>query len=92
MPSKPRTKPEKGRSEKGKSDGGRPRKEKPCSICARGIEYIDYKDLALLKQFLNERAKIKARRTSGACASCQKHISAAVKNAREMALIPYTTR
>ena len=92
MPSKSRTKPEKGKAEKGKSDGGRPRKEKPCPICARGIEYIDYKDLALLKQFLNERAKIKARRTSGACASCQKHISAAVKNAREMALIPYTTR
>ena len=71
---------------------GRPRKAKPCPICSRGIEYIDYKDLALLKPFLNERAKIKARRTSGACASCQKHLSAAVKNAREMALIPYTTR
>ncbi len=92
MPSKPRTKSDKGRSEKGKADGGRPRKEKPCSICARGIEYIDYKDLALLKPFLNERAKIKARRTSGACASCQKHLSAAIKNAREMALIPYTSR
>ena len=85
MPSKPRTKSK-------KSDGGRPRKDKPCPICARGIEYIDYKDLALLKPFLNERAKIKARRTSGACAACQKHLAAAVKNAREMALIPYTTR
>ena len=89
MPSKPRTS---SKDRKGRSDGGRPRKEKPCSICARGIEYIDYKDLALLKPFLNERAKIKARRTSGACASCQKHLSAAIKNAREMALIPYTTR
>ncbi len=70
----------------------RPRKAKPCPICSQGIEYIDYKDLSLIKPFLNERAKIKARRTSGACAKCQKHIAAAVKNAREMALIPYTTR
>ncbi|MFZ9992992.1 MAG: 30S ribosomal protein S18 [Opitutales bacterium] len=70
----------------------KPRKEKPCPICSQGIEYIDYKDLVLLKPFLNERAKIKARRTSGTCAACQKHLAAAIKNAREMALIPYTTR
>ncbi|MEX0869305.1 MAG: 30S ribosomal protein S18 [Nitriliruptoraceae bacterium] len=70
----------------------KPRKAKPCPICSQGIEYIDYKDLALIKPFLNERAKIKARRTSGACAKCQKNLAAAVKNAREMALIPYTTR
>ncbi len=70
----------------------RPRKEKPCPICTQGIEYVDYKDLSLLKPFLNERAKIKARRTTGTCAKCQKMLSAAVKNAREMALIPYTTR
>jgi small subunit ribosomal protein S18 len=90
MSSKTATKKAKPRS-KSAGDADR-RKGKPCPICARGIEYIDYKDLALLKPFLNERAKIKARRTSGACASCQKHLSAAVKNAREMALIPYTTR
>ncbi len=70
----------------------RPRKSKPCPICSQGIEYIDFKDLSLLKPFLNERAKIKARRTSGTCATCQKQLAAAVKNAREMALIPYTTR
>lgn len=70
----------------------RPRKPKPCAICNQGIEYIDYKDLATLKHFLNERAKIKARRTSGACAKHQAQLAAAVKNAREMALIPYTAR
>lgn len=75
-----------------KSKARKPTRDKPCPICTQGIEYIDYKDLALLKPFLNERAKIKARRTSGACAACQKQLSAAVKNAREMALIPYTTR
>jgi small subunit ribosomal protein S18 len=70
----------------------KPRKAKPCPMCAQGIEYVDYKDLSLLKPFLNERAKIKARRTSGACAGHQAQLAAAVKNAREMALIPYTTR
>lgn len=73
-------------------DRNKPRKPKPCPFCTQGIEYIDYKDLAALKPFLNERAKIKARRTTGACAKCQKQLAAAVKNAREMALIPYTTR
>jgi small subunit ribosomal protein S18 len=70
----------------------KPRRDKPCPICTQGIEYIDYKDLSTLKPFLNERAKIKGRRTTGACAKCQARLSDAVKNAREMALIPYTTR
>jgi small subunit ribosomal protein S18 len=86
MPSKPTPKTN------AKAADRKPRKDKPCPICSRGIEYIDYKDLALLKPFLNERAKIKARRTSGTCAACQKHLAAAVKNAREMALIPYSAR
>jgi small subunit ribosomal protein S18 len=73
-------------------DRNKPRKPKPCPFCTQGIEYIDYKNLSALKPFLNERAKIKARRTSGVCAKDQKQLAAAVKNAREMALIPYTTR
>lgn len=68
-----------------------PRK-KSCPMCRQHIQYIDYKDLSLLKPFLNERAKLKARRTTGACAKCQARLTEAVKNAREMALIPYTTR
>ncbi len=70
----------------------RPSKPKPCQLCQQGIEYIDYKDLSLLKPFLNERAKIKARRTSGNCAKHQARVSEAIKNAREMALIPYMNR
>ena len=77
---------------KKKTKARRPTRSKPCPICRQGIEYVDYKNLSLIKPFLNERAKIKARRTTGACAKCQKMLSAAVKNAREMALIPYTTR
>ena len=49
----------------------KPARPKPCQLCKQGIEYIDYKDLSTLKPFLNERAKIKARRTTGACAKHQ---------------------
>jgi small subunit ribosomal protein S18 len=73
-------------------DTKKPRKPKPCPVCTQGIEYVDYKDLSLLKPFLNERAKIKARRTSSVCAKHQKQLAAAIKNAREMALIPYSNR
>jgi small subunit ribosomal protein S18 len=70
----------------------KPARPKPCQLCKQGIEYIDYKDLSMLKPFLNERAKIKARRTTGACAKHQAKLSEAIKNAREMALIPYVAR
>ncbi len=70
----------------------KPVRPKPCQLCKQGIEYIDYKDLSMLKPFLNERAKIKARRTTGACAKHQAKLSEAIKNAREMALIPYVAR
>lgn len=73
-----------------KKKSRKPRKPKPCQLCNAGIEYVDYKDLSTLKPFLNERARIKGRRTTGACAKHQSRISDAVKNAREMALIPYT--
>lgn len=75
-----------------KKKSRKPRKPKPCALCNAGIEYVDYKDLATLKPYLNERARIKGRRTTGACAKCQTRLSDAVKNAREMALLPYTTR
>lgn len=67
-------------------------KAKVCQFCQQKIEYIDYKDLQMLRAYLNERGKIKARRTSGACPQHQRKVSAAVKNAREMALIPYVVR
>ncbi len=70
----------------------KPRRDKPCRLCRQGIEYVDYKDTPLLKGFLNERGKIKARRTTGNCASHQAMLAGAVKNAREMALIPYAVR
>jgi small subunit ribosomal protein S18 len=67
-------------------------RQKVCPFCKQDVEYIDYKDLPTLKAFLNERGKIKARRSSGVCPQHQRQLAAAVKNAREMALIPYAVR
>lgn len=67
-------------------------RQRACEFCQHGIEYIDYKDLPTLKRYLNERAKIKARRTTGVCGQHQRQLAAAIKNAREMALLPYVVR
>jgi small subunit ribosomal protein S18 len=55
------------------------------------ITYIDYKDTALLRKFISDRGKIRARRVTGVSTQQQRQIARAVKNAREMALLPYTT-
>jgi len=56
------------------------------------ITYVDYKDVNLLRRFMSERAKIRARRVTGNDTQQQREIARAIKNAREMALIPYTSR
>jgi len=55
------------------------------------ITYIDYKDTALLRKFISDRGKIRARRVTGVSAQQQRQIAKAIKNAREMALLPYTS-
>ncbi len=60
-------------------------------FCADHIEYIDYKDVKLLQQFIPERAKILPRRISGTCARHQRLLQTAIKRARLLALIPFTT-
>ena len=55
------------------------------------IGYIDYKDTNLLRKFISDRGKIRARRVTGVSTQQQRQIATAVKNAREMALLPYTT-
>ena len=54
-----------------------------------GITYIDYKDTALLRKFISDRGKIRARRVTGLTPQQQKQVATAIKNAREMALLPY---
>jgi small subunit ribosomal protein S18 len=69
----------------------KPMKKKPNPLTAGGIEYVDYKDTALLRKFISDRGKIRARRVTGVTVQQQKQIAKAVKNAREMALLPYTS-
>jgi small subunit ribosomal protein S18 len=67
-------------------------KKKYCQFCADKTSYIDYKDVALLRKFMSDRGKIRARRVTGNCSQHQRFVATAVKNAREMALLPYTSR
>jgi small subunit ribosomal protein S18 len=65
------------------------RKKKVCIFCQDKVNEIDYKDVAKLRKFISERAKILPRRVSGTCALHQRQLTVAVKRARQMALLPY---
>ena len=67
------------------------RKKKFCKFCDEKIKYIDYKDLRLLQAFTPERAKIFPRRISGTCSKHQRKLMQAIKRARLLALIPFTS-
>jgi len=66
-------------------------KKKPCSFCQNKVSYIDYKDIATLRKYISDRGKIRARRITGACTQHQRQVTAAIKNSREVALLPYTS-
>lgn len=66
-------------------------KKKVCSFCMDKAEAIDYKDIAKLKKYVTERGKILPRRISGNCAKHQRELTIAIKRARNVALLPYTT-
>lgn len=70
---------------------GRRGRRKVCSFCVDKAVTIDYKDLFKLKRFISERGKIVPRRISGACAKHQRKMTIAVKRARHIALLPYST-
>lgn len=67
-------------------------KKKYCQFCADKVDYVDFKDIALLRKFMSDRGKIRARRVTGNCSQHQRLVATAVKNAREMALLPYSSR
>ena len=73
-------------------DNARRSKKKVSALTIAKVDYVDYKDTDILRKFVSDRAKIKARRVSGNDARQQRVIARAIKNAREMALIPYTSR
>ena len=77
------------------SGGGRPRRQgrpKVCIFCSEHATWVDYKDVALLTRFINDRGRIKARGGTGNCAQHQRDVATAVKIARELALLPYVVR
>ncbi len=75
-----------------KRESTRKVKKKVSILDSERIEYVDWKDVNLMKRFVSDRAKIRARRVTGNDSQQQREIARAVKNAREMALIPYTSR
>jgi small subunit ribosomal protein S18 len=71
----------------------RPRgKPKVCIFCTDHMEWVDYKDVNLLRRFMSDRGKIRSRRVSGNCAQHQRDVATAIKTARELALLPYSQR
>ena len=69
--------------------GGKP---KVCIFCVEKSPWVDYKDVSVLRRFVSDRGKIRARRVSGCCSQHQREVAVAVKTARELALLPYTQR
>ncbi len=69
----------------------RRRRRRQCNFCADKVDYIDYKDVPKLRRFITERGKILPRRITGNCALHQRDLTNAIKRARFMALLPYTS-
>jgi small subunit ribosomal protein S18 len=73
-------------------DNARRAKKKTSILTTDSIDYVDWKDVNLLRRFMSDRSKVRARRVTGNDAQQQKEVARAIKNAREMALLPYVTR
>jgi len=83
----------KAAAKRGKNkDNARRSKKKTSILTIEKVTYVDYKDVNLLRRFMSDRAKIRARRVTGNDAQQQREVARAIKNAREMALLPYTNR
>ena len=82
-------KPVRGRAPK---DAGRKIKKKANVLTFEKIVYVDYKDVGLLQRFMSDRSKIRSQRLNGNTVQQQRELATAIKNAREMALLPYTKR
>src|SRR5213080_1825335 len=83
-----------GGREGGGREGGRKffRRKKVCKFCVEKIDSINYKDVRLLSRFVAERGKIVPRRLTGVCTPHQRRLSAAIKQARPIALLPFAAR
>jgi small subunit ribosomal protein S18 len=74
---------------KGRVRRGRP---KICRFCAEHSEWVDYKDINVLRRYMNDRGRIRGRGATGTCSQHQRDVAVAIKTARELALLPYTVR
>jgi len=79
-------------SRRNAKDAARRTKKKPCALCRDKIEWVDYKDIGMLRKYMSDRGKIRARRVSGNCTQHQRDVAIAIKTARELVLLPYTQR
>ena len=79
------------RPERDNRRGGRKGRKKVCSFCVEKIDTIDYKDVAKLRRFISERAKILPRRVTGTCAHHQRERTVAIKRSRHIALLPFSS-
>ncbi len=73
-------------------DSGRRGKKKVSVLNSEKVEYVDYKDVDLLRRFMSDRAKIRGRRVTGNNSQQQREVARAIKNAREMGLLAYSSR
>ncbi len=71
--------------------GGRKGRKKVCSFCVERVETIDYKDIGRLNRFISDRSKILPRRVTGTCAGHQRELTTAIKRARIIALLPFSS-
>ncbi len=83
-----RNKPDQKKKRKSNS---RVREQGQCRFCRDDKKYVDYKDIDTLSKLLTNRGKIFSRKRSGNCASCQRKVKRAIKRARYMALLPFTS-
>ena len=94
---RPQGRPERRPGERGPREGGGGgrkyfRRKKVCKFCVEKIDSINYKDVRLLSQFVAESGKIVPRRLTGVCTPHQRRLSSAIKQARNIALLPFSSR
>jgi small subunit ribosomal protein S18 len=88
---------ERGGYDRGERSGGyrgrgsRYSRPRVCAFCADKVDRIDYKNYDMLRRFISERGKISPRRQTGTCAKHQRAVARAIKRARHLALLPYTS-
>jgi small subunit ribosomal protein S18 len=70
----------------------RPTTLKSCALCQDKVQWVDYKNITMLRRYMSERGKIRARQATGNCAQHQGEVSVAIKTARELVLLPYAQR